>query len=475
MQGTRPAAVVRPRAAGQRHQARAAVHGSGIVHVVRERADRGNLSETGLGAVPAAVHVALRVRRPVGGTATGARGRGADRVQPRVRRRFRVLRVAEKRVLLRPRRPPEPDVRVSVHARVAGRTGQGHGEPDARGRGRHDDDHVHHGDGRPDGPVPVRVLDDGRRVGGPRRHAGPGHRHALPVAGHRATGGLRVLDAPPTVHVRIVPERHGARGVHGARHERDAGPPGLRVRGRIRVRQGHGGGPGRVPRRPRRPAAARPGRRDLAGRRRERRPVRVKEQTAQTVRLRLRRFPVAHRAGHGRQQHAAHRRLRVHEAARLRDTAAPVAHQLVHVPYPEPADRVHRAGRRAESRPGHMPVRHRGDQLQRPRLVPGVLGRLDRTADRRPTAAAQLQDHGRRVPRTRVRLIHRHLDGSVQDAAHHVLHQRVRHAVQREPRLHLQVSSNNMSIFLVINVICRISREIAAEHPMRYRRHCEFF
>lgn len=439
---------MRPRAAGQRHQTRATVHGPGIVHVVRGRAHGGNLFETGLGAVPTAVSVALRVRRSVGGTATGSGGRGTGRVQPRVHGRFRVLRLAEERVLLRPRRPSELDVRVPVHARVAGRTGQGHGEPDARGRSRDDDDEVHHGDGRPDGPVPLRLLDNGRRVGGSGRHASPGHRHALPVARHRAAGRLRVLGAPKTVHVRIVPERHGARRVHGARHERDAGPPGLRVRGRIRVRQGHRGGPERVPRHPGRPAAPRPGRRHCAGRRRHRqRAVRVQKQPAQTVRFRLRRFPVAHRTGHGRQQHASHRRFRVHEAARLRDTAAPVAHQLVHVPHPEQADSVHRPGRRAQNRPGHMPVRRGGGQLQRPGIVPGVLGRLDRTADRRPTAAAQLQDRGRRVSGTRVWLVHHHLDGSVQDAAHHVVHQRVRHAVQRESRLYIQVSSSSIRTY----------------------------
>lgn len=114
-----------------------------------------------------------------------------------------------------------------------------------------------------------------------------------------------------------------------------------------------------------------------------------------------------------------------------------MADQLVHVPHPEPGDRVHRGRGRAQSGPGHMPVR-RGDQLQRE--VRDVLARLDGTADRRPAAAAQLQNGGRRVFGARVRRVHRHLDGSVQNAAAHAVHKRVRHVVQREPRMRLQVT-----------------------------------
>jgi len=119
LQGAGLATAVRPRAPGQRHQARAAVHRRGVVHVVGQRTDGGDIPETGFGTVPAAVPVAVRVRGPVGGAATGSRGRGPGRVQPDVRLRFRLLRVAEERVLLRPRRPPEPDVRVPVRTRVA--------------------------------------------------------------------------------------------------------------------------------------------------------------------------------------------------------------------------------------------------------------------------------------------------------------------------------------------------------------------
>jgi len=73
LQGTRPTAALRPRVTRQRHQARAAVRGSGVVHVVGRRADGGDLPEAGLGSVPAPVPVAVRVRGPVGGAAAGAR------------------------------------------------------------------------------------------------------------------------------------------------------------------------------------------------------------------------------------------------------------------------------------------------------------------------------------------------------------------------------------------------------------------
>lgn len=417
------------------------MHGQGVVHVVRGRADGGDLPETGLGAVPAAVPVALRVRGPVGGTAPGAGGRGAGRVQPLVRRRFRVLQVAQERVLLRPRWPPEPDVRVPVRARVPGRTGARDGVAYARcGRGCRLRG-VRDRDGRAHRPIAMRVRD--RR--GQGRGAGARGRHALPVAGHRASGGLRVLRAPRTVHVRVVPGRRGPGRVHGARHECDAGPPGLRVRGRVRVRQGAAARAGRVPRSPQTPATARPRWLNHAGRARRRQRHRQRQRRRGVVVHRgrgrpLRRVPVAARAGHGGQQHAAHRRFRVPQGARLRDTAAPVANQLVHVPHPEPRGRVHRGRRRAQDRARHLPVR-RGGQL-RARLVRGVLARLDRAAHRRPAAAAALQDRCRRVPGTRVRLVHRHLDGGVQDAAHHVVHQRVRHAVQRAPRLRLQVGAH---------------------------------
>jgi len=152
LQGTGVAQAVRPRVAGQRHQARAAVRGQGVVHVVGGRADGGNLPETRFGAVPVAVPVTVRVRRPVGRTAAGTGGRGTGGVQPGVRLRFRVLRVPEERVLLRPGRPPESDVRVPVRARVAGRTG--HRESVADARHGHV---VHDGNGRPDRPVGVRV------------------------------------------------------------------------------------------------------------------------------------------------------------------------------------------------------------------------------------------------------------------------------------------------------------------------------
>jgi len=39
LQGTRPTAALRPRVTRQRHQARAAVRGRGVVHVVGRRAD----------------------------------------------------------------------------------------------------------------------------------------------------------------------------------------------------------------------------------------------------------------------------------------------------------------------------------------------------------------------------------------------------------------------------------------------------
>lgn len=165
MQGTRAAAAVRPRSVGQRHATRAPVHGPGVVHVVRGRADRRDLLETGLSAVPVTVPVTVRVRGPVGRTTPGARGSGTGGVQPRVRHRLRVLRVAQKRVLLRARRPPEPNVRVPVRARVARRTGPRDGDTGARGRRgrpgrrrrRREPVVVLHGDGRADRPAAVRV------------------------------------------------------------------------------------------------------------------------------------------------------------------------------------------------------------------------------------------------------------------------------------------------------------------------------
>lgn len=370
LQGTRPTAALRPRVTGQRHQARATVRGQGVVHVVGRRADSGDLPEAGLGTVPAPVPVAVRVRGPVGGEAAGARGRGPGGVQPNVRHRFRVLRVAKERVLLRAGRPPEPDVRVPVRARIRGRTGPGDRVPDSLSQ--HD---VRDGDRRPDGSVAVRVrrrqrrgrgLGRRRRVQG-RRDSGPGNDHTLPVAGHRAPGGVRLLRATSAVHVRIVSRRGRPRRIRRPRHERDAGPPRLRVLGRVRVLQGVAGGQECMPRRPQAPAPPRPGWLHRPDRR-------SFGQRPASGHGRVRRFPVAHRSGHGRQQHVAHRRLRVHEVARLRDPA--VAHQLVHVPDPEPGGGVHRGGRRAQKRPSHLSVRH-GGQLQRaPRLVRGVLARL---------------------------------------------------------------------------------------------------
>lgn len=151
---------MRSRTARQRDATRAPVLGQRVVHVVRQRAHGGDLPETGLGAVPAAVPVAVRVRGPIGGAASGAGRRGAGRVQPRVHGRRRPVRVAEERVLLRPRRSPEPDVRVHVRSRGPGREGAYHADADARARRAGRD--VRYADGRAHRPAVVRASRQGR-------------------------------------------------------------------------------------------------------------------------------------------------------------------------------------------------------------------------------------------------------------------------------------------------------------------------
>lgn len=193
-----------------------------------------------------------------------------------------------------------------------------------------------------------------------------------------AAGGMRVFRVARRrrAHRRLIPGRDGARGVRGAAHERDAGPQGLRVQRRVRVRARARGREGRVPRGPTTSTAARARRHDPAGRRRTGSPA-----------GRLRRVPVAGRTVRRRRSQV--RRFRLHEAARLRDPGTPVAPQLVHVPHPEPRGRVRRARRRAQNSPRHMSVR-RGGQLQRAQLVRGVLARLGRAADRCAPAAPRI-------------------------------------------------------------------------------------